>query len=143
MEVPIIIIYRRDPLGSCFSISGLAATLGYGAASELLRRSTASTESTGSSSSLMITEANLTRLVSKLTQMRGAALKVGQFLSIQGPCSRILTRTSTDCIPQIRTCYHRISTASSAVCRTALTICPTGRWRCAPQSHSDDNRLAD
>jgi aarF domain-containing kinase len=32
----------------------------------------------------MMTEANLTRLVSKLTQMRGAALKVGQFLSIQG-----------------------------------------------------------
>jgi len=34
----------------------------------------------------MMTEANVTRLVSKLTQMRGAALKVGQFLSIQGPC---------------------------------------------------------
>lgn len=33
----------------------------------------------------MMSEANLTRLVSKLTQMRGAALKVGQFLSIQGP----------------------------------------------------------
>jgi aarF domain-containing kinase len=33
----------------------------------------------------MMTEANLTRLVSKLTRMRGAALKVGQFLSIQGP----------------------------------------------------------
>ncbi|KAH9017395.1 ABC1-domain-containing protein [Lactarius pseudohatsudake] len=30
-----------------------------------------------------MTEANLTRLVSKLTRMRGAALKVGQFLSIQ------------------------------------------------------------
>jgi hypothetical protein len=38
----------------------------------------------------MMTEANLTRLVSKLTRMRGAALKVGQFLSIQG--SRIPPR---------------------------------------------------
>jgi len=40
----------------------------------------------------MMTEANLTRIVSKLTQMRGAALKVGQFLSIQGPYPHIVTR---------------------------------------------------
>jgi len=32
----------------------------------------------------MMTEANLTRLVSKLTRIPGAALKAGQFLSIQG-----------------------------------------------------------
>jgi len=38
----------------------------------------------------MMTEANLTRLVSKLTQMRGAAPKVGQF---QGPC---LSLTATN-----------------------------------------------
>lgn len=31
-----------------------------------------------------MTEANIRRLVSKLSQMRGAALKLGQFLSIQG-----------------------------------------------------------
>ena len=37
----------------------------------------------------MMTEANLTRLVSKLTRMRGAALKVGQFLSIQGSLSSL------------------------------------------------------
>ena len=67
-------------------VPGLAASLGYGAASEYLRRSTASsTDSADPPSSLMMTEANLTRLVSKLTRMRGAALKVGQFLSIQGP----------------------------------------------------------
>lgn len=30
-----------------------------------------------------MTEANIKRLVSKLVQMRGAALKLGQFLSIQ------------------------------------------------------------
>ncbi|KAI0255626.1 ABC1-domain-containing protein [Lactifluus subvellereus] len=66
-----------------FAVSGLAASLGYGAASEFLRRSVTSADPPGSSSSLMMTEANLTRLVSKLTRMRGAALKVGQFLSIQ------------------------------------------------------------
>ena len=70
-----------------FWLPGLAASLGYGAASEFLRRSTTSTNSTESPSSLMMTEANLTRLVSKLTRMRGAALKVGQFLSIQGSCA--------------------------------------------------------
>ena len=32
----------------------------------------------------MMTEANIKRLVSKLTEMRGAALKLGQFMSIQG-----------------------------------------------------------
>ena len=31
-----------------------------------------------------MTEANISRLVSKLSQMRGAALKLGQFFSIQG-----------------------------------------------------------
>jgi aarF domain-containing kinase len=70
-------------IGRLFHYGGLAASLGYGAASELLRRSTTSTNSTESPSSLMMTEANLMRLVSKLTRMRGAALKVGQFLSIQ------------------------------------------------------------
>ena len=66
-------------------VSGLAASLGYGAASEFLRRSTTTTtNSTDPPPPLMMTEANLTRLVSKLARMRGAALKVGQFLSIQG-----------------------------------------------------------
>lgn len=31
-----------------------------------------------------MTEANVNRLVSKLAKMRGAALKLGQFMSIQG-----------------------------------------------------------
>ncbi|KAI9451411.1 ABC1-domain-containing protein [Lactarius psammicola] len=71
-------------IGRLFHYGGLAASLGYGAASEFLRRSTTSTSnSTDPLPSLMMTEANLTRLVSKLTRMRGAALKVGQFLSIQ------------------------------------------------------------
>lgn len=60
---------------------GLAASLGYGAASELIRR-TGSSEQTQTSA--MMTEANIKRLVSKLSQMRGAALKLGQFMSIQG-----------------------------------------------------------
>jgi aarF domain-containing kinase len=65
-------------------ITGLAASLGYGAASELIRRSGNSSSSREQASSVMLTEANIKRLVSKLSQMRGAALKLGQFMSIQG-----------------------------------------------------------
>lgn len=68
-------------LGRLFHYGGLAASLSYGAASELLRRST--TSHADNTQPLMMTEANITRLVSKLSQMRGAALKLGQFMSIQ------------------------------------------------------------
>ncbi|KAF7373236.1 Atypical kinase COQ8, mitochondrial [Mycena sanguinolenta] len=68
-------------LGRLFHYGGLAASLGYGAASEVIRRSTRPSQ--GPQQSVMMTEANITRLVSKLSQMRGAALKLGQFLSIQ------------------------------------------------------------
>jgi aarF domain-containing kinase len=66
------------------SLIGLAASLGYGAVSEVIRRSGGSGPSRDPSSPVMLTEANIKRLVSKLSQMRGAALKIGQFLSIQG-----------------------------------------------------------
>lgn len=66
-----------------FEIVGLATSLGYGVASEIIRRSTATSDH-GQQGSLMMTEANIKRLVSKLSQMRGAALKLGQFMSIQG-----------------------------------------------------------
>ncbi|KAG6828186.1 hypothetical protein H0H92_008845 [Tricholoma furcatifolium] len=68
-------------IGRLFHYGGLAASLGYGAASELIRR-TGSGSSEGQSSVFM-SEANIKRLVSKLSEMRGAALKLGQFLSIQ------------------------------------------------------------
>jgi aarF domain-containing kinase len=64
--------------------TGLAASLGYGAASEILRRSVSGEESSQNGGSLMLTESNVKRLVTKLTKMRGAALKLGQFMSIQG-----------------------------------------------------------
>ncbi|KAJ7166665.1 ABC1-domain-containing protein [Mycena filopes] len=69
-------------IGRLFHYGGLAASLGYGAASEVIRRTT-SPNSGDAQQSVMMTEANITRLVSKLSQMRGAALKLGQFLSIQ------------------------------------------------------------
>ncbi|KAF8153928.1 ABC1-domain-containing protein [Crassisporium funariophilum] len=68
-------------IGRLFHYGGLAASLGYGAASEILRRTGGGSE--GQTSPVMLTEANVKRLVSKLSQMRGAALKLGQFMSIQ------------------------------------------------------------
>jgi aarF domain-containing kinase len=55
--------------------------MGWGAASEGLRRSTGGTPSSGS---VFMSDANIRRLVSTLGRMRGAALKLGQFMSIQG-----------------------------------------------------------
>jgi len=60
---------------------GLAVSLGYGAATELMRRTA---PGSADKSSIVMTEANIKRLVTKLVQMRGAALKLGQFMSIQG-----------------------------------------------------------
>ncbi|KAL1724300.1 ABC1-domain-containing protein [Schizophyllum commune] len=77
VEQPVL----KSGLSSYYTLSGLAASLGYGAASEMIRRTTSGSEN--QSSSLMMTEANIGRLVSKLSQMRGAALKLGQFMSIQ------------------------------------------------------------
>ena len=74
-------------LGRLFHYGGLAASLGYGAAAEVLRRTTRGGGDDQNSGSLMLTPANVKRLVDKLSKMRGAALKLGQFLSIQGMCS--------------------------------------------------------
>ncbi|KAI5475015.1 hypothetical protein MNV49_002107 [Pseudohyphozyma bogoriensis] len=68
-------------LGRLFHYGSLAAGLSYGAATEALRRAGSSGE--GDQSSLLMSEANVRRMVDKLSRMRGAALKLGQFMSIQ------------------------------------------------------------
>lgn len=75
-------------------ISGLAASLSYGAAVETLRRASPSANPAENGGSLILTPANISRLVAKLSKMRGAALKLGQFMSIQGK-HRSLTMNST------------------------------------------------
>ncbi|PVU97047.1 hypothetical protein BB561_000807 [Smittium simulii] len=61
--------------------SALAAGLGAGALTETFRRWTG--KSSDNAGSAFFSEQNVNRLVSKLTKMRGAALKMGQMLSIQ------------------------------------------------------------
>lgn len=60
---------------------GLAAGMSMGAASEFVRRAVNPSDTQGS---VLMSEANVSRLVDKLSRMRGAALKLGQFMSIQG-----------------------------------------------------------
>lgn len=66
-------------LGRLWQYGGLATSMAFGAVSETVRRATGSPE-TGS---LMFSAGNMERLVAKLSKMRGAALKLGQMLSIQ------------------------------------------------------------
>lgn len=66
--------------GRLWQYGGLATSMAFGAVGESFRRVTGG-ESTGS---VMLSEANMERLVVKLSRMRGAALKLGQMMSFQG-----------------------------------------------------------
>eukprot|EP00898_Chlorokybus_atmophyticus_P006378 jgi/Chlat1/6741/Chrsp50S06478 len=73
-----------SPLARVFRFSGLAAGLAYGTIQESARRALFGQD--GSSDQLygaFVTEANAERLAAALCRMRGAALKLGQMLSIQ------------------------------------------------------------
>lgn len=68
-------------LGRLFHYGGLAAGIGWGTATEAVKRATSGAQD--DSYPLVLSETNVRRLVDKLTKMRGAALKLGQFMSIQ------------------------------------------------------------
>lgn len=65
--------------GRFWQYTGLASSMAFGAAGESLRRLTGGS----GDGSLMLSEANMNRLVAKLSRMRGAALKLGQMMSFQ------------------------------------------------------------
>ncbi|RKP36504.1 ABC1 family-domain-containing protein [Dimargaris cristalligena] len=66
--------------GRLFHYGSLAAGIGLGALSENVKRAVGLSSEQGSA---FVSRANVDRLVNKLSQMRGAALKLGQMLSIQ------------------------------------------------------------
>ncbi|KAF7875220.1 hypothetical protein EAF04_002392 [Stromatinia cepivora] len=66
-------------LGRLWNYSGLAAGMVGGAISESLRRVSGG----GGEGSFMLSAGNMDRLVTKLSRMRGAALKLGQMISFQ------------------------------------------------------------
>ena len=73
------------------SLPGLVAGLGVGAAAEVAKRSLgmANTPSLVADNPLL-TEANVERIVNTLCTVRGAALKIGQMISLQGESWRTL-----------------------------------------------------
>ncbi|KAF8468877.1 hypothetical protein BDZ91DRAFT_721293 [Kalaharituber pfeilii] len=74
-------------LSRIFHYGSLAAGMTFGAMTESVKRATTFSSSSSSSNDpnppLMLNEANVERLVKKLSRMRGAALKLGQMLSFQ------------------------------------------------------------
>lgn len=81
-------------LGRMWNYGGLAVSMFGGAISESLRRVSGS----GGHGSYMLSAGNMDRLVTKLSRMRGAALKLGQLISFQdskmlpGPIQEVLQR---------------------------------------------------
>uniref|UniRef100_A0A5K3FFE1 ABC1 domain-containing protein n=1 Tax=Mesocestoides corti TaxID=53468 RepID=A0A5K3FFE1_MESCO len=76
---------RRVPhsrIGRAAGFGNLFLGLGLGAAAEMAKRSVGASDSS-STSNPFLTDANLERIVDTLCRMRGAALKLGQMLSIQ------------------------------------------------------------
>ncbi|KAK3647308.1 hypothetical protein LTR56_008139 [Elasticomyces elasticus] len=76
--------------GRLWQYGGLAASMAFGGAAESFRRVTGTGSGDGSGS-LMLSDANIERLVVKLSRMRGAALKLGQMVSFQD--SKVLPPT--------------------------------------------------
>jgi aarF domain-containing kinase len=66
-------------IGRLWEYAGLGTSMAFGAVSESIRRASGS-QDTGS---VMFSAGNMERMVAKLSKMRGAALKLGQMLSIQ------------------------------------------------------------
>ncbi len=89
--------------------------MGMGAASEFVRRTVNPSDTQGS---VLMSEANVSRLVDKLSRMRGAALKLGQFMSIQGTDSFWLTYRYSRAIdshvlpPQVEQIFRRVQNSA-------------------------------
>ena len=80
--------------GRLFEYGGLAASMAYGAVSEGISRSG------GPNGSLILSSANMERLVAKLSKMRGAALKLGQMMSFQD--SKMLPKPIYDVLQRVQ-----------------------------------------
>ncbi|CAH7669575.1 ABC1 family-domain-containing protein [Phakopsora pachyrhizi] len=94
-------------LGRLFHYGGLAAGIGWGTASEAIRRTASPSDTNGGvDGSMFLNETNVKRLVDKLTRMRGAALKLGQFMSIQD--AKILP-------PQIEEIFLKVQTTADSM----------------------------
>lgn len=70
---------------------GLVAGLGVGTAAEVAKRTLGVSESSSVvADNPLLTEANIQRIVNTLCTVRGAALKIGQIISLQGDLYTLL-----------------------------------------------------
>ncbi|KAL8961843.1 MAG: hypothetical protein Q9193_001658 [Seirophora villosa] len=91
--------------GRLWQYGGLATSMAFGAVGESFRRATGTSQ--GNAGSLVLSASNMDRLVTKLSKMRGAALKLGQMMSFQdskmlpAPIHQVLQRVqdSADYMP--------------------------------------------
>ncbi|KAJ2521765.1 hypothetical protein H4217_001195 [Coemansia sp. RSA 1939] len=91
-----------------FHYGSLAIGLGFGALSEATRRwsGLSSTDSASTMPSIFMSKENIDRIAAKLSKMRGAALKLGQMLSIQD---------SKNISPEISHILQRVQNAANYV----------------------------
>jgi aarF domain-containing kinase len=82
--------------GRLWQYGGLATSMAFGAVGEGFKRFTGS----GADGSLVLSEANMNRLVAKLSKMRGAALKLGQMMSFQD--SKVLPATINTILQRVQ-----------------------------------------
>ena len=98
-QVPYEMRESRVPesrFGRLWQYGGLATSMAFGAVGEGLKRFTGS----GADGSLVLSEANMNRLVAKLSKMRGAALKLGQMMSFQD--SKVLPATINTILQRVQ-----------------------------------------
>ncbi|KAM5464066.1 hypothetical protein MauCBS54593_007245 [Microsporum audouinii] len=84
-------------IGRLWEYGGLATSMAIGVVGAGFRRATGGDDS----GSLLLSPANVERLVAKLSKMRGAALKLGQMLSLQGKLvlfEQLWGLDHTDCV---------------------------------------------
>ncbi|KAI1932986.1 hypothetical protein LOZ66_006672 [Ophidiomyces ophidiicola] len=85
-------------LGRLWEYGGLATSMAIGVMGESIRRVTRSNDT--NSGSLLLSPANVERLVAKLSKMRGAALKLGQMMSFQD--SKMLPSTIQEVLQRVQ-----------------------------------------
>lgn len=82
-------------VGRILHYGSLATSLGLGALTEGVKRAIRDRKVASPDASLLLTPDNIDRLVRKLSQMRGAVLKVGQLLSFQDPGAALPAEVQT------------------------------------------------
>ena len=121
-KLPYRMVESRVPssqLRRLWEYGSLATSMAFGAVGEGIRRATEGSGSSGGS--LMFTPGNMERLVTKLSKMRGAALKLGQVMSFQGSCVVAL------CSLDKRLTNFRLEDASGTDSRSPSTRPRSGR----------------